>query len=199
MRLLWRLISLELVTKFSQHFFPFALIHLALNSFGRRAIHNSENSPALFRLRDDDFNRVGCGAIDGTNFLTLANSIEDIDWECILQYDEKGVARSDISNVVRSRLNKLLIISLVAHQARARGFIESNSKSDAGNRSDQYLVKILYRFDKMALSQNDVAIFWDRESHGFQFQGVILSGQDIGHQFTGYVSQAEMPSLELIS
>ena len=152
----------------------------------------------MFRFRNDDFNRVGCGTINGTNFLTLADCIEDIDRESVLKDDEKGVTRSHIADVVRRRLNKLLIISLASHQAWAGGFIKGNSELDAGDRSDQNLIKVFDGLDKMTLSQNNVATFWNRESNGFQFQGDILSDEDIGYQFTGNVSQAEMPSLELI-
>jgi hypothetical protein len=159
--------SLQFITKFSQQLFSFALILLTLDPFGRRSVHNSENSPALFRFRNDDFNRVGCGTINGTDFLTLADCIEDIDRESVLKDDEKGVTRSHIADVVRRGLNEFLIISLVSHEARAGRFVEGNSELDAGHRSDQDLIKIFDGLDEMALPQNDVAPFWKCQADRF--------------------------------
>ena len=70
---------------------------------------------------------------------------------------------------------------------------------DAGDRSDQDLIKIFDGLDEMALPQNDVAPFWKCQADRFQVQGVLLSSQNIGHQFSGNIRQAEMASLKFIS
>src|SRR5207249_7106251 len=98
---------------------------------GRKSIDDSQNTSPLLGFSYDDFNRIGCCAINGADFLTHLDSIEHINGISFPQDGEKCVSRTHSLDILGRRLNQLSIVSLAPDQARPRGFIERDSKFNA--------------------------------------------------------------------
>src|SRR5207247_11237184 len=101
----------ELITEFAQQFLSLLHLLLAFHSFGAKSIDHSQDTSPLFGFGYDDFDRIGSCAINGANFLTHLDSIEDVDRIGLPQNGKKRVARSHSFNILHGRLNQIRIIS----------------------------------------------------------------------------------------
>lgn len=69
--------------------------------------------------------------------------------------------------VLNCILFERFVVSVKPNQAVAGRFIERNSKLQMGRRIDNGFVNILYRFDEVALPDNNISVFRNRQSNRF--------------------------------
>src|SRR5207249_3763163 len=120
------------------------------------AVDDAEDAAPGCRLRDDHLHRVGGRAVDAADLRERTDRGQHVDRVAVSQEHEEAVSRADGERVPSRQLDQLLVRTAPAHQARTRGFAESQPEGGPGHGRDQRLVQVLHRLDEVRLAQNQV-------------------------------------------
>lgn len=138
------------------------------------AVDDAKNAAALGGFRDDDLDGIGRGAEDAGDFGDFLDAGEQVDGEAFAEKDKEGVARADQLRVGDSGLLHFIVVAFDPDEAVATGFAKGNAELRIGVRVDDGLVKVLDRFDEVALAEDEVGAFRNRQRHGMQLHSSFI-------------------------
>jgi len=67
-------------------------VGISFDSFGFHPIDDTENAPALFSFRDNDFHSICCSAVNGAHLRNVLDGVEYIDRESVFYEKNKAVS-----------------------------------------------------------------------------------------------------------
>ena len=118
------------VAKLPKELHPLLLILLRLDTLWSTTVDYAHDSTSLGGLRDNDLKWVGGGGKESDDLGNRAEAVENVNWECILDEDDEGVAASDLLRVLLGQSNELIIISVGSDEAWTAGLAEGDTEFD---------------------------------------------------------------------
>src|SRR5215831_19791198 len=162
--------GLAFVPDFSEEFLSGHDVLGTFCAFRRTAVDDAHHAPALPGLADHDFNRIGGGAEDGTDFRDVLNGVEKIDGVGVAHDEDEDVSCGERPGIFHRELAQIVVVAFRAGKARARSFVESEAKLGLGNGVDHGFVHVFGGFDEVGLTNDDVGIGGEFEGYGFEVE-----------------------------
>ena len=122
---------LELVTDGAQQVAPVGHVAIGLHPEGRLSVDDAHNATATRGHRDQDVNRIGCGAVDRADLGYRLDRVEDVDREPVTQEDYEAVPGGDGQSIAGRELDEFKIVAGAANQPWPGGLAEGQPEPSA--------------------------------------------------------------------
>src|SRR5581483_10561857 len=168
--------SLTLVADLSQEFLARVYVGRALHTFGRTSVDHSDDPTTLLGIRQDELHRIGRGTENRAHLRHVLQHVQQIDGISVAYDQHKHVACRRGLRVADSHLAQLLVIAFGPRKAWTGSLVEGHPEFRLRHGVHHRFIDILYAFDEMGLSHNDVAVLGKLHCDGFEFNhGVSLA------------------------
>ena len=151
-------VLLELVTDGAQQVVPVGHVAIGLHPEGRLSVDDAHNATATWGHRDQDVDRIGCGAVDRADLGHRLNRVEDVDREPVTQEDHEAVPGGNGQRIAGRELDQFRIIAGAANQPWPGGLAKGQPEPQRRAHSHHRLMQVLDRLDEVRLPDHDIDI-----------------------------------------